>query len=426
MGVPLFRALCPPVEMDNGKVAPFVGAHTAQNLVKARQRFMKDLVEPYRASLSTPGEWERRHNLRAAISDTALTIHPRDWRMPGAASIQVFAPTISSVRGDGLLHLGFDEVLVFTNTRGQELMAAARPTLAQQRGHGQLWRGSNVTRMNGPTTWLYQLREKGRQAVKENVTRGAAYFEFTIPDDADPADESNWWKYYPGLSDGLVRIDELRADFSPQGLGLANAAAEYLGRWPGALSVSQWAAIAEADWTAARTEKPMPEGVPAVLGVDIDPFGRSASIVAAVHDDAGDLVEVIDHRPGDAWIPDRLRQLAGQVAAVAVDDYGPGRDLLATLSEEPSLSYKLAPLRGPDFVAACYSFESGLRDGSLEWVASDFHGPLADAAAAAERTPGRSWQFERRVAVSQSALVAATLARWVAAHSPAAPDSEIF
>jgi hypothetical protein len=426
MGVPLFRALCPPVEFDNGRVVPFLGAHTAQNLVKARQRFMKDLVEPYRASLTTPGEWERRHQLRAAIGDTSLTIHPRDYRMPGAASIQVFAPTISSVRGDGLLHLGFDEVLVFTNARGQELMAAARPTLAQMRGHGQLWRGSNVTRMNGPTTWLYQLREKGRQRIADGVTQGAAYFEFTIPDDADPADENNWWRYYPGLSDGLVRIDELRADFAPEGLGLANAAAEYLGRWPGALSVSTWAAIAEADWTRQRTENPMPDRLPAVLGVEIDPFGRSASIAAAVHDEAGDLVEIIDHRPGDAWVPDRLREVAGRVEAVAVDDYGPGRDLLATLAEDPALAHKLVPLRGPDVVAACYGFEAGLRDGSLEWVASDYHAALSAAAQAAERTPGRSWQFERRVSVSQSALMAAVLARWVAAHRPVTPDSEIF
>jgi hypothetical protein len=49
MGVPLFRGMAGPVRLDNGMVVPFVAAHTAQNLIKARQRFMKDLVEPLQA-----------------------------------------------------------------------------------------------------------------------------------------------------------------------------------------------------------------------------------------------------------------------------------------------------------------------------------------------------------------------------------------
>jgi hypothetical protein len=89
MGVPLFRALCPPVVLDNGRVVPFTGAHTAQNLVKARQRFMKDLVEPYRRSL-TPAQWALAHQLKSAIGDTQLLIDPRDFRSRTAAAIQVF------------------------------------------------------------------------------------------------------------------------------------------------------------------------------------------------------------------------------------------------------------------------------------------------------------------------------------------------
>lgn len=424
MGVPLFRALCPPTVLDNGMVRPFLGAHTAQNLVKARQRFMKDLVEPYRRTL-TPAAWEVAHNLRSAISETQLTIDPRNWQAQMAATIQVFAPTTSSVRGDGLMHLGFDEALVFSNARGEELMAAARPTLAEMRGYGQMWRSSNISRMNGPATWLWAIKERGRAAVESGETRGLAYFEFSIPEDEDPANESNWWKYHPALGDGLLRVDELRADFTPEGLGLENAAAEYLGRWPGALVIKRWSALAEATFmTAGADTAPMPDG-PAVLGVDIDPFGRSSSIAAAVPGEP-DVVEVIDHRPGDAWVFDAIRERADQVEAIAIDDYGPGHDLLARLLELPSVAWKLLPIRSQDFVAACYTTEAGLREGSLRWVPSDFHQRLVEAASAAERTPGRSWQWERRVGVSQTPLTSITLARWAASHRPTIPDSQVF
>jgi hypothetical protein len=422
MGVPLFRGMGGPVRLDNGTVVPFVAAHTAQNLIKARQRFMKDLVEPLQASMS-PAVWSAGHNLRSAIGDTSLTFDPsttgKDWRNRRASQIGVFAPTISAVRGDGLLHLGFDEVLVFTFQRGTELMAAARPTLATMRGHGQIWRASNVTMMNDRSTWLYSIRERGRANTAADTRHGSAYFEFTIPEDADPTDEAVWWDHYPALADGLLRPDELRADLVE--LGIGHFGAEYLGRWPGEVAIMQWAAIAEDDFDAARMDAAFPDDA-AVLGVEIDPFGRSSSIAAATPD----VVEVIDHRPASEWVPDRVRELAPRVQTIAIDDYGPGHDLAQQLSDMPEVGYKLRLYRGPDIVSACYTFEAGLRERSVRWVASDYHDRLRSAAAAAERTAGRSWQFERRVAVSQSPLYACALARYAAAHERTAPESAIF
>lgn len=423
MGVPLYRGMAGPVQLDNGTVVPFVAAHTAQNLIKARQRFMKDLVEPLQGSMS-PGVWNAGHNLRSAIGDTSLTFDPsttgKDYRLKRASVIGVFAPTISAVRGDGLLHLGFDEVLVFTDQRGQELMAAARPTLATMRGHGQIWRASNVTMMNDRSTWLYSIRERGRANVRADIRTGSAYFEFTIPDDADPTDEAVWFDHYPALNDGLLRPDELRADLIE--LGVGHFAAEYLGRWPGEVAVLSWSALAESDFLDGRSDEPFPASAPAALGVDVDPFGRSSSIAAATPD----VVEVIDHRPGSDWVVDSVRELAPRVNTIALDDYGAGHDIAERLADLPETVGKVRPMRSPDVTAASYTFEAGLREHTLRWVASDWHERLAAAAAAAERTPGRNWMFERRVAVSQTPLMACALARYAAAHERLAPDSEIF
>lgn len=423
MGVPLYRALVGPVTLDTGQVVSFAGAHTAQNLVKARSRFLKDLVEPLQASTS-PDVWRAGMNLRSAISDTVLTIDPavsgKDWRHSRASAISVFAPTKSSVRGDGLLHLGFDEVLVFTSAQGEELLAAAGPTLSTLRGHGQIWRVSNVSRLNDSRTWLYQIREAGRAAVESGRTSGTAYFEFTLPEDADPADESSWPGSYPALGDGLVRFEELRVDL--ERLGLENFAAEYLGRWPDEVRVNAWGAFSKSDWSTTSTTDEQPDGVTVALGVDIDPFGRSATITAATEDpaatdDGGTLTEAIAHASGSVWVADRVRELGSNldVRSVCIDDYGPGHDLILALREDPVIGPKLLPMTSSDFAAACYVFESGIRERGIRHRSDPV---VDDAAAAAERTTGKAWQWERRVAISQTPVVSATLAAWALGRAP--------
>jgi hypothetical protein len=422
MGVPLYRGLEGPVLLDNGVQVPFIGAHTAQNLTKARQRFLKDMVEPFQVSMPA-ARWEAGHNLRTAMGDTYLTFDPaaRDWKSPRSSVMQIFAPTVSAVRGDGLLHLGFDEVLVWPNTRGQEFMAAARPTLGTLRGHGQVWRSSNVTMLNDDTTWLAHIRDRGRASVRADLRTGVAYFEFTIPDDADPTDEAVWWEHYPALADDLLRPEELRADLHE--LGLDHFAAEYLGRWPAARSAIQWAAFDRQVWADASTDDAFPDG-PVGIGLDIDPFGRSSTFTAYLDG----MVEVLDHRPGADWVYDEILAYAERpdVAALAVDDYGPGHELLGRLADVSAVQDKLVPIRSADFIAACYLFEAGVREGRIRIRRSDFHEVLNLSAAAAQRTPGRSWQWERRVSVTQTPLVSATLAQWALDHGHPAPDSAIF
>jgi hypothetical protein len=423
MGVPLYRGLLGPVTLDNGVRVPFIGAHTAQNLTKARQRFLKDLVEPFQESMS-PTQWEVGHNLRTAMGDTYLTFDPaaRDWHATRSSVMQIFAPTVSAVRGDGLLHLGFDEVLVWPDARGQEFMAAARPTLGTLRGHGQVWRSSNVTMLNDKTTWLASIRDRGRAAVAADRRSGAAYFEFTIPPDADPTDESVWWECYPALADGIIRPDELRADLVE--LGVDHFAAEYLGRWPTGRAAISWAAFDRDVWAAAATQKSQNPIPPAKIGFDIDPFGRASTIASYVDG----IVEILDHRPGADWVFDEVVRYAerADVDTLVVDDYGPGHDLIGRLDGISAVVDKLIPMRSADFVSACYAFDAGIREGAVSIRQSDYHTAIDNAAAAAQRTPGRSWQWERRVAVVQTPLVAATLAKWAADHARPSPDSQIF
>jgi hypothetical protein len=165
----------------------------------------------------------------------------------------------------------------------------------------------------------------------------------------------------------------------------------------------------------------------AVVGVDIDPFGRSASIVAATPDPAipdGVLLEVIEHGPGSIWVADAVRAIASTVQLVAIDDYGPGHDLILALRDHAALDGRLLPLKSVEFSSACYVIDARIREHRLRHRP---HPALTAAAASAERTTGKSWQWERRVGISQAPLVAGTLATWALEHAPAVtPDPAIY
>lgn len=436
LGVPLYRMMLGDIELPNGRTVPFRGAHTAQNLTAARRRFLADLVEPLRTFL-TAEEWGTRVHEVLAASQTSLGIDLDPHRDGTAASGRhehaqrtvVVPPTYDGVRGEGFAHLGFDEVLTFNLTTGQSLMSGARATMKDFLGLAQMWRVTNVGTFSDSKTWLRSIRDRGRDAVAADTGAGQAYFEWSIPEDVDPSDERTWWDYYPPLSDGSVLIEDLRTDLGE--LSLEAFAAEYLGRWPDAIATAAWLAITADVWDSAGTEDPMPDDVPAAIGVDIDPYGRSSSIVAATMRPGTEtaLVEVLEHRSGSGWLEDRVRELAPSVTAIGIDDYGAGHDLLERLDqpdEDPELAGKLVRTTGQSLYAACYAFDAGLREHRIQWRASDYHRPLTEAAKTAQRTSGRAWQWERRVATSQTPLVAATLAAWALGHAPQSQSFFVF
>jgi hypothetical protein len=440
-GVPHARALNGPVTLSNGRVLPFRAVHVAQNLTSARQRFAEDLVDPYRQRFTDAG-WASAAEYRRGAADTALLLDPRSRKDIErakidrvASEIRVLAPTPSAARGAGVFHRTYDEELTFDLERGQELAAAGRPTMAELQGQAQTWHMSNISRDTGPRHFLFAQREKGRRHVAAGSTTGVCYVEYSIPPGVELDDEREWFRYYPALGEGLVGIAQLRRDREEfeeiNRDGGAAFYAEYLGRWADENDTgsSGWEAIRESDFAAALVDElAMPDDVDVVLGVELDPFFRSATITAAAQIDPDTvLVEIVDHRPDTEWVLDALLQYAGAAAAVCVDAYGPGLALLEKLERMPVFSDRLVVTRGGDFYAACYGFESGLRDRSLKIRRSDYHERLTAAAAAAQRTTGRSWGWQRQVNPPQTPLVSATLAVWALSHAPTPADvSRIF
>jgi hypothetical protein len=173
LGCSFVRALNGAVRLPNGRRMPFLAAHTAQNLIQARKRFIADLVEPYQNSVGAEG-WRPAHNIARNLANTTLSIDPygRDWRNAMTSHIQVYAPTKSSVRGDGLLHLTLDEALVFSADEGAALMSAARPAMAEYGGHAQLWITSNISADTDESRWVSSAARPGARGGAHRAAAG--------------------------------------------------------------------------------------------------------------------------------------------------------------------------------------------------------------------------------------------------------------
>lgn len=419
----LMRAMAGVIELPDGRTLPFYGAHTAQNLIAARKRFLKDLAYPFQSAMGIDN-WRPAHDLQLNLASTTLTIDPHgfNYRDPDASQVQVYAPTAGATRGEGMAHLTLDEALTFRLEDGESILASSRPTMTTYKGHAQQWIMSNISARTDTTDWITSLRDDGRAAVRAGRNTGMAYVEWSMPADGDPSDESLWWKHMPGLSAGLVRIEELRRELEV--LKPARFGAEYLGLWPDQAGIAHWAAISSVAWERAAldpaTDALDPEA-PYRLGVDLDPLGRAATIVAATDGPDGSCaLEVMAHGQGTAWVLDLLKQRGPGAVAVAVDDYGPGRDLIGRLAREAP-DVNVCALGTRDAAAACFAFDQALADGTARvWP----NGDMTDAAAAAIRTTGKAWTFERRVEVPQTPLMGAVLALWAHRSGVAAQQVE--
>lgn len=433
-GVPHVRALAGPVDLGNNRTMPFRAVHIAQNLTSARTRFKEDLVDVYRQRFDEP-TWDRATEFRRAAADTVLIIDPRSRKdVAGAvvarvaSELRVLAPTPASARGAGVMHRTYDEALTFTKERGDMLEAAGRPTMAEMNGQAQTWWVSNITADTDARMKLWHQRQKGRAAVLEDRRDGVCYFEYSLPPGEDPDDEANWWRYYPALSEGIVGIRELRRDFEE--FGAVTFAAEYLTRWPDENPTGHtgWAVLDAEAWMNGRTEDPFPADAVATLGVQIDPFGRSSTIVAAAAtDDGGMILEPVADGPGSEWVDAELLRYAEGVDAIAVNDHGAGRGLLERLQQLPVTASKVIGIRSPEYATACYEYEAAVREGRHAWRANEHEAAFTRAAASATRTRGQSWYWEQRGDVPSTPVVAATLAAFALGHRPTPiPEPAIY
>lgn len=221
-----------------------------------------------------------------------------------------------------------------------------------------------------------------------------------------------------GVSEEFIESEkELQSD-DPEGW-----ARERLGFFDPPLDAEDQPAKLPADkWqaTGVRVHQTPAKVGEITIAFDVTKDGEWSTIAVGSQSLAAPYVEVIEHRQGVGWLPQRLVELAAtwQPLALGCNGAGPaggqvGPILAAFNQAEPKISADLlVQMNASGYKQACGGFYSDVIEGRLSRPAQG-QGPLDLAAGdATERPLGDAWAWDRRRAtVPISPLVAVTIAR---------------
>ncbi len=216
----------------------------------------------------------------------------------------------------------------------------------------------------------------------------------------------------------LAELDALTADgFDVERLGI--------GDWP-VDEEGGWTVVSREDWDAlADLDAPRPS--PAAFAVDVTPDRTHGTIGAAGRGGDGLMhVEVVDHRPGTAWMVDRAVELVGRwnPVAFALDPAGEAGSLIAPLE---AAGVEVVTMSARDTAQAHGQFMELMLD-SKELRHRDDHDLNDAVAGAAQRdlSGAKAWA-RRSVSVVLSPLVVVTAAAWAyTKHAPASADPGVW
>lgn len=160
------------------------------------------------------------------------------------SSMQLLSATESSGHGETTDLVIIDEAWVHPDARVEQ---SVRPTMATRKD-AQLWAMS--TAGTAKSLWWRAKLDAGRAAAEMGVGDGLACFEWSAPDDCNPADESVWWRAMPALG-LLIDVDTLRADLA--NMALPEFARAFLNVWPDPAGEG-WKLIPQDIWERARDD----------------------------------------------------------------------------------------------------------------------------------------------------------------------------
>lgn len=391
------------VPRQNGKTEILV-ARAMYGLFVLRKRMVLFSSHQWASSneifLRMKGIVEANDDLSEQVKAVKLSAAQLGFELHDGGRMLFLTRSRASARGFSGDELYFDEAHFLS----EAAHAALRPTLGGRSAGGQVqtyYASSAVDQARHPDGLVVtRLRERGIKGEP-----GIALVEYAAGIvDEDGADVA------PALVPAAVAVDPeviRRANPGcPQRLSLeflldeartldpASFATEHLGQgdWPD-LDGARSTVIDLDKWQALRdpTSKPLN---PVVIGFDVSPDRRRASIAVAGHRLDGALhVEVVDNSEGVGWVVPRLRQL--------IDDHDPdgvwcdsSQQLLAEeVWREAGL--RVSTLSRSELTQACGRFIDVVEQGNTRHLGDPV---LLDAIRGATTAPagGDGWVFSRR------------------------------
>jgi phage terminase large subunit-like protein len=240
-------------------------AYTAQSGFDARKKLLRDYVPILQGSRL----WPAIRNVRQSQGDEGLTF-------TDSSEIAVVASNLSAGHGRswdlGVIDEAFDD----EDDRREQAIIPAMATHAD----AQVLVASTAGTVR--SSYLRRKVEAGRLAAELDSGSGVAYFEWSIPEDADIDDPEVWWAHMPAL--GWTITPEAVAH-ARQSMSDAEFRRAFGNQWvtgsEGWFAPGAWMACAKADG--------IPDRADVVLGFD-GSFSNDSTALVAVQ--VGDVPHV--------------------------------------------------------------------------------------------------------------------------------------
>lgn len=382
--------------------------YTAQTRQKAREKWEEDYLPPLEAS-------RRFRNRHTPYRGTGS----EHTRFANGSKFALEANTEKAGHGGTLDEAYIDEAFAQVDNR---LEQAFRPAMITRLNKQLGW--ISTAGWSDASPYLLGKVNAGRLAVAEDRGRGLAYFEWSAPDDADPADPAVWAACMPALGH-TITVEAIHAEYDTavrEGK-LDDFRRAYLNQWrPKPREVDQ-PVIAPTTWkTCEDPESQISTRIRFALDVyrppvDAPGIVSSAIAVAGLRSDDVPHVEItsrggiIDHRPGVEWVIPRLEELVdafpGMTLAIAAG--GPAESLIPEIED---LGIRVELISPKDVASACgYLFDSATA-GRLRHLGQS---QLDDALAVARQrnVADGAWAWGRRKSTEDiTPVYAVTLALW--------------
>lgn len=354
--------------------------YTAQTGTDARDKLLEDQVPILEAKMP---RYLRR--VYRAKGEEAVSFR-------NGSRIQLAASSEKSGHG-ATIDLGvIDECWADEDNRREQTILP----MIKTRPHAQILVCS--TQGTDKSSYLNRKTELGRAAAAADKGHGVAYFEFSVPEDADIENPDIWWQYMPGLgytiteeaiAHDLATMDEAefrRADCNQR----TTAANERI------IPESLWGAVQDGRADIDRAGR-------ISFAIDVHPERGSAAI--AVSD--GRVIGLIEHHEGTGWVRARVLSLREKWGGTfALDANGPAGSLIGDLEKD---GIPLVKLSNAEVVAACGRMYDSIADGQIKVRPSE----SLDAAVMglAKRPVGDRFVWSRQASSTDiTPFVAATLA----------------
>lgn len=333
--------------------------------------------------------------IKTGNSELSFTVVPDASSGKKEARMLFKARSKDSIRGYTFDLLAFDEAY---NLPG-EVEAAARPALSAKTmvGNPQVWYTSSAGFPDSDV--LARVRERAMSGDPGEL----AFYEWSAPDGADPADPAVWAMANPAL--GRRISPEWVAD-ERRTMGAEEFNRERLGIWS---KVGGESAIPADFWEQCRDEDST-AGLDLAFGVDVTPLADVTSIASASWRDDGTVhIEIVNHEGGTGWVPARVTELQRTWSPVTVA-YAAGGQAGRVLGGDPGQRHKLWAMTRREFDQACGAFYEAVSSGKIRHLGDPV---LDEAVKACRRSKGLSdlWHWSRAdMGADISPLVAASVA----------------